>query len=94
MLQRYKVEGETVKLSLDVADKNGAKCTKAQTETSAESGKFIALVLKGKYRTKNLLSNGVKHGGILSLHLLSVYMDDLSVSVNKLQIVQAPVRII
>ena len=31
-------------------------------------------------------SNGVKQGGILSPHLFNVYMDDLSVNLNKLQI--------
>ena len=30
--------------------------------------------------------NGVKQGGILSPHLFNVYMDDLSVILNKLQI--------
>ena len=32
------------------------------------------------------VSNSVKQGGILSPHLFDVYMDDLSVNVNKLQI--------
>ena len=32
------------------------------------------------------VSNGVKQGGILSPHLFTVYMDDLRVNVNKLQI--------
>ena len=32
------------------------------------------------------VSNGVKQGGILSPHLFNVYMDDLSVNLNKLQI--------
>ena len=32
------------------------------------------------------LSNGVKQGGILSPHPFNVYMDDLSVNLNKLQI--------
>ena len=32
------------------------------------------------------VSNGVKQGGILSPHLLNIYMDDLSVNLNKLQI--------
>ncbi|KAK2193946.1 hypothetical protein NP493_4g05019 [Ridgeia piscesae] len=45
---RYKVESETVKLSLDVLLKQNATCTKAQTETSAEPGKFVAFVLKAK----------------------------------------------
>ena len=32
------------------------------------------------------VSNGVKQGGILFPHLFNVYMDDLSVNLNKLQI--------
>ena len=32
------------------------------------------------------VSNDVKQGGILSPHLFNVYMDDLSVHLNKLQI--------
>ena len=32
------------------------------------------------------ISNGVKQGGILSPHLFNVYMDDLNVNLNKLQI--------
>ena len=32
------------------------------------------------------VSNGVKQGGILSPHLFNVYMDDLSVNLNKLHI--------
>ena len=32
------------------------------------------------------VSNGVKQSGILSPHLFNVYMDDLSVNLNKLQI--------
>ena len=32
------------------------------------------------------VSNSVKQGGILSPHLFNVYMDDLSVHLNKLQI--------
>ena len=32
------------------------------------------------------VSYGVKQGGILSPHLFNVYMDDLSVNLNKLKI--------
>ena len=32
------------------------------------------------------VSNGIKQGGILSPHLFNVYMDDLGVNLNKLQI--------
>ena len=32
------------------------------------------------------VSNGVKQGGIFSPHLFNVYMDDLCVNLNKLQI--------
>ena len=60
---------------------------------------FIVRILYYWYRTQKFtvrwccsfsefftVSNGVKQGGILSPHLFNVYMDDLSVNLNKLQI--------
>ncbi|KAI0209490.1 hypothetical protein LSAT2_005742 [Lamellibrachia satsuma] len=45
---RYTIDGTTIKLSLDISDENAAKCTKSQTSTSAEAGKFVAFVLTEK----------------------------------------------
>ena len=60
---------------------------------------FIARILYYWYRTQKFtvrlccsfselftVSNGVKQGGILSPHLFNVYMDDLTVNLNNLQI--------
>ena len=60
---------------------------------------FIVSILYYQYSTQKftvrwcrsfyeffIISNGVKQGGILSPHLFNVYMDDLSVNLNKLQI--------
>ena len=60
---------------------------------------FIVRILYYWYRTQKFtvrwccsfselftVSNGVKQGGILSPHLFNVYMDDLSVNLNRLQI--------
>ena len=60
---------------------------------------FIVCILYGWYSTQKFIvrwchsfsefvtvSNGVKQSGILSPHLFNVYMDDLIVNLNKLQI--------
>ena len=60
---------------------------------------FIVRILYYWYRTQQFtvrwcctfsefvtVSNGVKQGGILSPHHFNVYMDDLSINLNKLQI--------
>ena len=58
-------------------------CTFSITDTALRNSLSDGVVAS---QTFCFVSNGVKQGGILSPHLFNVYMDDLNVNLNKVQI--------